>query len=247
MPTRTLPHPSPPQRAESKLPSQNPGPVAASFFAGPGSACLPQRDGLIFWTFLGISSARQAFMDTGRRCFPWLPVFFSPCRPWRGPDVGSGGCGGLSPTWADMTRASPWQEEVLSWCPGTHCSLHDGCSLVPPTWGHLCRTSAPLLGPRGASDTLRRSQCRYLFRRVSGFLAFSGPALTPRTQGRGLCSLGSRLELSGVLGLPLLSAYLPSYVPSSGARCPAGSHQQIARGRGRSAYASPSLLPRSCE
>lgn len=94
---------------------------------------------------------------------------------------GVGRLWGLSPTWADMTRASPWQEEVLPWCPGpgTHCFLHGGCSLVPPTLGHLCRTSAPLLGPRGASDTLRRSQCRYLFRRVSGFLAFSGRPSLP--------------------------------------------------------------------
>lgn len=68
----------------------------------------------------------------------------------------------------------------------------------------------------------------------------------PYSQGHSLCSLGSKLELSGVLALPILSAYLHSCAPSSGVLCPAGFHQQIALGRGKTACTALSLPLRSC-
>lgn len=206
-----------PQRAESKLLLGNPGLVVPSFFARPGGAKLPQESVLIFWNLLGTSSCTTASTHVGR-CFWCFPTFSSPWRPcvWRA-DFGSGGCecqfqgGQVWPVGSLGSKKSfiggqAWAA-VVSWA-----------YTVAAPWCHLLWDASP--GPHtlyvvleGYPDVLWRGQFRNLLCRVRGLLVFAGWSLTSRTQSRSLYSPRSRLELSGVPGLPILSATCTAVLP----------------------------------
>lgn len=171
-----------------------------------------------------------------------LPTISSPRRPCGGPDAGSGGRG----CWfrgGQVRRVGPLAAAVLgggeAWAASVSCSSTEalpGAACL----GHFSGTSD--LVPRGHLTTSASSGTSSAGPVASGPLQLAPPS---HTQGHSLCSPGPGWNFLELRGLPIPSAYVHIFAPSSETPCPVASRRRIALGRGYTACRAPRLL-RSC-
>lgn len=184
-------------------------------------------------------------MDMGRRCFQCLPTFSGPCKPCRGSDVGSGGCG----CWFQGGQITACGNPLPPRSPSVEARprpLFPGPPLQRLPGATYLGTPLPDLRPSiwPVKFTLTCSAEAGLDTSSVGSVASwpwqAGPLL-PGPRAMGHCSCSPRVP-----GLPILSAYQHSCAPSSGGLCPGGSHQRIALRRGNIACSALSCLLRGC-
>lgn len=161
-----------------------------------------------------------------------------------GPDaVGAGSKVGRCGVWEPLAARNSSMvarpgAAIVSWSTITAAA---GCHLL---WDTSTGPRTLNLVLEGHPDICRRGQFRHLLCGVNDLLTFAGWHLTPRTTAS--APPGLSWDFLEFWGSPIPSAYMHSCAPSSGAPCPAGSHQRIALGTGNTACSALSFPLRSC-